>query len=332
MDAKGRALAVERIGNLPSLRKIVPQWWGLWHRVPSATPFQSPAWLISWYECFTPGPLRCFAVYDLDRLVALGLFYLDTEAAGNRLLPLGKSISDYLDVLVEPAYESAAGTLLLTRMLLGEQAGALCCEELSPCAAALRMWGGYQGHLTLTHHSACPVLEIGRSRPAIPKRKLRKLRMARHRVERHQGVIVEPQRDSLREFLEGLFRLHTARWRSREQLGVLADDRVQLFHERVLPGLCDAGVLRLFGLRISGQLIGVYYGFQRRDRAYAYLTGFDPEFAYCSPGTVLVWHAIERAMAEGASEFHFLRGREGYKYEWGAVDRWNLRLEIRQPT
>jgi len=40
--------------------------------------------------------------------------------------------------------------------------------------------------------------------------------------------------------------------------------------------------------------------------------------------------AIEAAIAEGAREFHFLRGREAYKYEWGAVDRWNRRRSFRR--
>ena len=41
---------------------------------------------------------------------------------------------------------------------------------------------------------------------------------------------------------------------------------------------------------------------------------------------ILMAHVIQAALAEGAATFHFLRGREGYKYSWGAVDRWNQRL------
>jgi CelD/BcsL family acetyltransferase involved in cellulose biosynthesis len=45
---------------------------------------------------------------------------------------------------------------------------------------------------------------------------------------------------------------------------------------------------------------------------------------------VLIGHAIEEAAQQGAREFHFLRGREPYKYEWGGRDCWNLRLELRR--
>ena len=41
-------------------------------------------------------------------------------------------------------------------------------------------------------------------------------------------------------------------------------------------------------------------------------------------------HAIEQAFEEGAREIHCLRGPEGYKYLWGASDRWNMRRAFRR--
>ena len=32
-------------------------------------------------------------------------------------------------------------------------------------------------------------------------------------------------------------------------------------------------------------------------------------------------HAFQVAAREGLDEMHFLRGREAYKYDWGAADR-----------
>ena len=83
-------------------------------------------------------------------------------------------------------------------------------------------------------------------------------------------------------------------------------------------------MLRLYRLRIAGTVVGVYYGFHCHGKAYAYLGGFDPDMTRLSPGAQLLHHAICAAIAEGAREFHFLRGGESYKYCWGAVDRFNL--------
>ncbi len=90
-------------------------------------------------------------------------------------------------------------------------------------------------------------------------------------------------------------------------------------------GLLAAGLLRFWTLTIHGTVAGAYYGFARASAAYAYLGGFDPEFAYESPGTLLVGAAIEAAWRDGAGQFHFLRGQEPYKYEWGARDLWTRR-------
>ena len=49
--------------------------------------------------------------------------------------------------------------------------------------------------------------------------------------------------------------------------------------------------------------------------------GFDPSQPRLSPGVQIIAHAIEQAIAEGATSFDFLRGGESYKYAWGAVDR-----------
>jgi CelD/BcsL family acetyltransferase involved in cellulose biosynthesis len=49
----------------------------------------------------------------------------------------------------------------------------------------------------------------------------------------------------------------------------------------------------------------------------------DPAYADESPGSILIGHAVGEAVREAATEFHFLRGGESYKYRWGAVGRWN---------
>jgi CelD/BcsL family acetyltransferase involved in cellulose biosynthesis len=97
-----------------------------------------------------------------------------------------------------------------------------------------------------------------------------------------------------------------------------------------LPELAAAGLARLFTLSIEGRVVGAYYGLQHGGRAYAYLGGFDPDYAFESPGTMLIGHAIAGAAASGATAFDFLRGQEPYKYEWGAVDAWSHRRSFRR--
>ena len=96
------------------------------------------------------------------------------------------------------------------------------------------------------------------------------------------------------------------------------------------PGLMQAGLLRLYVLRIGGEPAAAYYGFVHRERAYAYLTASIPASPSRAPARPSARMPSSKAIAEGAREFHFLRGREAYKYGWGAVDRWNMRRSFRR--
>jgi CelD/BcsL family acetyltransferase involved in cellulose biosynthesis len=88
------------------IQRLVPEWQALWQRVAAATPFQSPEWLLSWWECFGKSdPVIVIARKGHELIAVLPLYVL--EAAGCRkLLPIGISLSDYIDALVDPAQPS----------------------------------------------------------------------------------------------------------------------------------------------------------------------------------------------------------------------------------
>jgi CelD/BcsL family acetyltransferase involved in cellulose biosynthesis len=244
------------------------------------------------------------------------------------------SVSDYHDVLLDPACAREAGTALQVAAFAAPEAWERWdLEELMPDAAALSLpWTG-RARIEEAPQSACPVLEL--SGPSVeaclPKTKRRKLNLARNRMARHGAVRIERVTGAtLARALDHLFRLHGQRWQSQGEAGVLAEDRIRRFHRDAAAGLEAAGLLRLFTLSVGDEVIAVYYGFQAGDRAYAYLSGFDPAYAFESPGTLAVAHAMEAALAEGVREFHFLRGQEAYKYAWGATDRWNRLCVVRR--
>jgi CelD/BcsL family acetyltransferase involved in cellulose biosynthesis len=175
-----------------------------------------------------------------------------------------------------------------------------------------------------------PVLALPAARPGtlpIPRRMADNIRHGRTRAAR-AGVLAYELADagSIPALLAALVRLHTRRWSLRGLPGVLGDASVAAALGEATPLLHAAGLLRLHGLRLDGELIAVLYcladaaGAAAR-HCYYYIGGFDPRCAAFSPGTLLIAQAIESAAAEGAAAFDFLRGGEAYKYRWGAVDQ-----------
>lgn len=311
---------------------LEPAWWDLWRRTPAATPFQSPAWLLAWWRHFSPGDLFTLVAEQGDKLVGLATFYIEDGALGRRLLPVGISVSDYHDVLLDPTCSRVAWMALRNAALAAPELWARWdFEELMPQAIALTLpWPGGMAVETAPQN-ACPVLDLsaGSLEGCLPKSKRRKMNLARNRIARRGIVMIEKAGPGdVSPFLDYLFRLHGLRWQSQGEAGVLADETVRRFHRDAASALANAELLRLSTLAIAGQVVAVYYGFHQGDRAYAYLSGLDPEFTFESPGTLIMAHAIAEAIREGAREFHFLRGREAYKYSWGALDRWSQRRTI----
>ncbi|KAA2241104.1 GNAT family N-acetyltransferase [Salinarimonas soli] len=316
-------LTADVIRTADGLTALEAEWWKLWRRCESATPFQSPAWLLPWWQVFAPGELRAIAVRDAGRLVALAPFYREDGAHGRRLLPLGIGLSDYGDILRDPLRGDAALAIVHAAAQI-EGWDSLSLEDLAPGAAALTLRAGPGMSDATERQCACPVLDL--TAAPVPAGKRRKLRMAQNRAARRAGFSIESvEADGIDAFLDALFDLHGARWATRGEGGVLAEDPVRRFHRAAAPALHRAGLARFALMRLEGRVVGAYYGLADARRAYAYLGGFDPAFAFESPGTLLVGHAIDSAAQAGAGEFHFLRGQEPYKYEWGAVDRWSMR-------
>ena len=324
---------VEVLTEASALYALEAAWWDLFARCPAATPFRAPAWLLPWWDTFGPGPLRAVAVRREGELVALAPLYLET--ASRRLLPLGIGLSDDLDMLVSPDAGPDVGRVVLAALAGCDGWDLLSLEELLPGSPALD-WRPPAGWDDERHEqSRCPVIAWGDDAPAlgavVPPGKARKLRMARHRAERRDATVETATPATAPHHLEALFRLHAARWQSRGEAGVLADPAVQAFHRAATPRLADAGLLHATLLRIEGRVAGVFHGLRRGQRLYAYLGGLDPDFAFESPSTVLMGHALDTMMAGGAGELNLLRGQEPYKYEWGAVDRTNVRRALRRP-
>jgi CelD/BcsL family acetyltransferase involved in cellulose biosynthesis len=313
------------------LAALEAPWWALWER-SSLCPFLSPAWLIPWWDAFAPGALCTIAIHADARLVGLAPLYIETSAQGARLLPLGISLSDYFDLLADSTCEAEALAALAAALA---DLGVPRCdlEELPPGAKALRLPLPPSWRDEVVPQSACPVMPLPSQpealRDAVPSSQRRSLQLARNRAARRQDfAITEVGPEGAGAFLDTLICLHAARWQARGEAGVLDESRTQAFHRAALPRLAARGLASLHLASFGGEPVAAYYGLVGRHAAYDYITGFDPAAAFVSPATLLIAHAMERAIARGATEFHFLRGREGYKYGWGAADRCNVRRSL----
>src|SRR5207248_1231247 len=67
---------------------------------------QRPEWLLPWIETFSPQPIVAVAVRFKNRLVGFAPCLTYRRESDTVLAFMGGGISDYLDFLVDPAYET----------------------------------------------------------------------------------------------------------------------------------------------------------------------------------------------------------------------------------
>lgn len=327
------ALEVEEISTSEGLERVRPEWSRLWAKCPGTTPFQSPRWLIPWWEHLGRGELWVCAVRHKGELTGLAPLFIDKR----RAFFLGTGISDCLDLLVDPACPEAAGALLRHLVAAGERWDYCDLQEVPPESAAIRQIAAQplpDVQCSVDPLGICPVLlltGIPEPSPADHPALRTSYRRAWRRIIACGEARVEmAEKEDLAFCLDALFRLHGARWAKRRHPGVLSDLKVRSFHRVAAGGLLEDGCLRLFSLLLDGEIIASLYAFEQNGKLYCYLSGFNPHLERLSPGKIVLGSAIEYAVRTGISEVNFLRGSEVYKYQWGARDRPNYRILIKQ--
>ena len=320
-------MSTEVITNTGALTALEPDWLDLCRRTPGVTPFQTPMWLLPWWHAFGSNDLAVIAARSEGRLEALAPLYVirDDDSDESLGVFLGTGISDYLDVIGDPA------------RVMDDMAAIDCqlwdLQQLQPSSSMLHalLPDGWLSNIEA--QEPCPVLSIAAASDdlenVVSTHFRKKIRYYRRALARIGDVRVErPAPDTLDDILTSFFDLHTARWKRRNLPGVLADTTTQRFHRQVARRMLDAGMLRMYATRVGDRIAAVFYGFALHGTVYYYLSGYDPDLEKLSIGTLIVAHAIEEAVRDGATTFDFLRGAEEYKYAWGATDRVNQRRQL----
>lgn len=321
-------LRVEAITEEVRFAGFMSEWQELWRRAADATPFQSPHWLLPWWRSFGTRRPAVLAARAAGRLVGVLPLYIRDEPGCRKLLPIGISLSDYIDALVDRALPGVADALLAATAAIGTWDE--CHLPGLPEGAALLAAAAPPGLAdSRRQDEICLVIALP---PRLPRKKRQNLRRARRATEAAGRVcFTRAEKKDVPAAIEALFRLHEKRWRLRGEPGLCAEEPVRRFHHAAAAGLADAGLLRLHTLMLDEAVVAVLYGFAANGIGYAYLCGFDPDCASLGVGTQLLAHAIEEATREGMREFHLLRGGEAYKYHWGAFPRPTFSRTLYQP-
>jgi CelD/BcsL family acetyltransferase involved in cellulose biosynthesis len=249
------------------------------------------------------------AVRREGRLVALAPFLI--YGAPRTVAFCGGGVSDYCDVVTDHEEAMMAIWAHLEKRRDLWQVGDF--EPLPDSSPLLR------GSPASEPRDVCPGLDLPERvedlGDVVPTRQLSNLRKYRRKAG-DLRLITEPWE----ELLDIVLRLY--------RHGPLSEE-LRAFHREVAAGFHARDALGLYALCLDSHPLAALYGFREGNTFYCYMQGFDPAYAKLSPGVMIVGSVIEDAIRRGARRIDFLRGREEYKYWWGAKDRETFRVALR---
>ncbi|WP_326685921.1 MULTISPECIES: GNAT family N-acetyltransferase [unclassified Streptomyces] len=316
---------------------LAQDWTALHRRCPSATAFQSHAWLHSWWLSYgTPGRLRVVLVHQGGELIAaaaLTLIYRPLPA----LVPLGGDISDFCDVLLDDSCAPQAAVALVRGMRKAARGSVVDLREVRPGAAAEQVYARWRGPRRRLPDSAC--LEL----PGVPVEGLvarlsgRAARTFRAKLRKLDKLSIEERAVPPAEVpaaVAALLRLHGLQWRGR---GVTPEHLRPRFAEhlaRAATGMVRAGDARLIEYRVEGRVMALDLTLLSADLAGGYLSGAHPELRSRKVDitAMLLRHDARYVSETGRGALSMLRGTEPYKRHLRPVTVTNQRLLLARPV
>ncbi|XCW06736.1 GNAT family N-acetyltransferase [Streptomyces sp. HUAS MG47] len=313
--------------------RLATEWAGLYARCRAATPFQSHAWLHSWWSAYgVPGALRVFLVRDAVDGQLVGAAPLMLRRGPLPVLtPLGGAISDYGDVLLDDSRPEAAAAL--AAVLAGAARTALIdLREVRPGAAAERVYASWRGPRRRLDDSVClelPAVAMDVLLTRMPSAKA--AQRARAKLRKLDALGIEERSvpgEDVPAALARLLALHRRQWEGRGVTAEHTNERFARHLTRAVQPMVASGNARVTEFRLGGEVVAVDLTLLSPSLAGGYLYGADPGLRErkVDVATMLLRHGAREADAGGRTTLSLLRGTEPYKHHWRPETVGNRRL------
>lgn len=301
-----------------ALDAVAAGWQSLYRRCSSAAPFQTHAWLSSWWRQYgRAGRLLVMLVFRDGVPIAGAALHRVRRGPAVVLTPVGAGISDLGDVLVADGWARQGARDLAAALRAEPGWDVLDLPEVHPRAAAgwLREeWPGPNRSLPASTCLEQPAQPINDALARVPSRTAGTLRRKLKRIDR-AGITIEPvPATEVAAAVAELTALHEQQWAGR---GVNPEHLTTRFRRHLadaLPAMAHDGDAVLTRVRRDGHVQAVDVLLCGSDTAGAYLYGFAPELReHLDVYTLLLREHLDVASVRGLGTLSELRGLEPHK-------------------
>jgi CelD/BcsL family acetyltransferase involved in cellulose biosynthesis len=324
-------LHCQAIRDYDALVALEQEWDELFERACIEHPFLRHGWISAWWRSFGGGKqLYVIAVRAGETLVALAPLMRSRAFMYGVPLWRMESIANVhtprFDFVIAKDSEEAYRAILDHLHHDAPRWDVLMLPELAETSRTVPLLG----HLATSSHlrtgmwvaGASPRIGIPRSFDAfwarLSAKHRRTLRNRLQRVAQLGDFALEVVGDDehLECALRDGMRLEAAGWKGEAGTAIALHEDLRRFYAQVAESAARAGSLRLLFLKIGERRVAFGYCVRQGRALYLLKSGYDPEYAACSPFKVLLLLAIEAAAREGIEVIDLLGCDDPWKRAW----------------
>ncbi len=161
-------------------------------------------------------------------------------------------------------------------------------------------------------------------------------RRARRRAEAFGTVsfaMHRPCADGFEALFEQAIAVEAKSWKRAAGTAILCDPAKRAFFHDYLGAAAARGEARIAAMRIDGAMVAMQLAVVWRSRYWLYKIGFDETHGACSPGTLLMLHALGECAREGLAGFEMMGEADPWISDlWTRQAHRCLRLRFYPPT
>jgi CelD/BcsL family acetyltransferase involved in cellulose biosynthesis len=308
----------------------------------SDNPFLRYEYQRAWWEYRGGGEwenaqLILITAREDDKLIGIAPLFLSEYDGQSALLLIGSiEISDYLDLIVQAEDHArfVSGLFDFLASTLTDKWSGVDWYNIPDSSITLTALKAESAKRGWTH-----LEEIYRPTPRIAlngdfdEYLSRVEKKQRHEIRRKMRRAEESGR-GVRWFISDMTDVETE---IDSFLGLMEHDqgKAGFLHESmraqmraVIRAAHENGWLWLAFLEADGQRIAANLNFDYNNKLWGYNAGVNRAYMDLSPGWVLLSHVLQWACENKRTEFDFMRGDEEYKYRFGAVNQYVMRVKL----
>ncbi|WP_399927660.1 GNAT family N-acetyltransferase [Streptomyces kanamyceticus] len=320
--ATGRGLLVTRVcADEGEFEALAGQWARLHRSCEAATPFQSHAWLSSWWRSYgRRGRLRVLLVHESERLVAAAPM-MRVARPLPALKPLGGAISDFSDVLVDGDLREAGTEALVAGLRALASTALIDFGEVRPgaCVEAVHeRWPGPKRALADSPCLELPPLPMEELLQRLPTPRAQRTR-AKMRKLAALGVQARTvPAEEVEASVKTLLRLHELQWQGRKVTSEHLQPRFREHLLRSMRPMVAAGEAVVTEFHLDGEVMAADLTLLSGTLAGGYLYGAHPRLRErkVDVATMLLNACTRHTGGEQRRALSLLRGDEPYKHHW----------------